>query len=102
MLGYVLLLPFSVIYPPLVLLFVRVLGWKGSLATYRGNKRGPETPGVKGLPRANRTMEQEEGPGMPFGMVGPLLWKPSGEGVSVTVLLPLHAAEEGCNNKNTG
>lgn len=103
MLGYVLLLCLDVIYPSLVLLFGRVLGWKGSLASYRGNKRAPGTPRVRAPPRANRPKEQEEGPGMPFGTAGPLSWKSTRESVqSESALLPLHTTKEGCNNKNTG
>lgn len=104
--GYALLLCSDVIYPPLVLLFGRVEGWKGSLATYRGNKRPPPTPRdpwSEGPAQSKDTQGAGgEGPGMPFGMVGPLSWKPTREGVSLTVLPPLHATEEGCNNKNTG
>lgn len=89
--GMLLLLCLAVIYPQPVLLFGRVLGWKGSLGAYKGNKRFPGTPGVKGQtdPRGRR-----QGPGMPFGMVGPLSWKPTWKGVSLTV--------EGNDNKNTG
>lgn len=39
---------------------------------------------------------------MPLGIVDPLSWKRLPEDVSLTVLLPLHAAVEGCNNKNKG
>lgn len=65
-----------VIYPPLLLLSGRVLGWKGSLDAHRSNKRVPGPHGEEGRPIANRfCMDEEEGPGdaVPFGFSRPFV-----------------------------
>lgn len=105
MLGYVQDAVFGCDLPSTCIVVWLCAGEEGlSKTTYRGNRKGPlRTPGVEGQLTANSYMDQEEGPGVPFGMVDLLSWKPTQEGVRLTVLLPLPAAaEEACNNKNTG
>lgn len=97
-LGKLLLLCLAVIYPQPVLLFGRVLGWKGSLASYKGNKRARD-PCSEGANRANRPKEQEARVRHAFWDGGPPVMETHMERC---VLLTLHAAEEGYDNKNTG
>lgn len=72
----------------------------GALLPHTEVTKGPPGPlEWRGKESKHTQRSRREGPGIPFGMVGPLSWKPTRGGVSLTVLLPLYTAEEGCNNK---
>ena len=100
-LAFIPLLCLDVIYPPCVVVWPCAGVGRAVWTHNRGNKRAPGP--LEGTGPAHQERKQTQGaekekegpPGTPFGMVGPF-------GVSVTVLLPLHAPVEGCNNKNTG
>lgn len=74
-------------------------GGGGSLVVFIGNKRAPGPLMRQGKDTKPPPKNRREGPGIPFGVVSPLSWKPIHRSVCLTVVPPLYTAEEGCNNK---
>lgn len=85
---------------PSACIVVVCLGGRVLEPHYTKQQKGPGDPWSAGPTQSKQELlDGEEGPGMPFGVMHPLSWKPTREGVT---LPPLLDAEEGSNNKNTG
>lgn len=80
---------------PICIVFGPCVGVEVLPSPTERQQKGPGTPGVEGQHRANRAMHQEGGTQLSFCPGN------HSRGSVLTLLLPLNATEEGCDNKNT-